>query len=73
MSATKSLHPKSREIRLRNAAVRQGLKLHRVARRDRLALDYGIWYVTNLAGGGRVDIGRSLDEVEHWLTHPEER
>lgn len=67
---------KIRENRLRRMAVRQGLVLKKSARRDHLALDYGMYALVpvehNLLGRGAVS-GRfnlTIDEVEARLTQP---
>jgi len=67
---------KIRENRLRAAAARQGFRLVKSSRRDPLASDYGRWMITDsatsavVAGAGP---SMTLDQVEHWLTHPDER
>lgn len=60
---------KSREIRLRRAASRQGLALQRSRRRDPLAFDYGTYQLATLAGevvasGYAGGYGLSLDAVQ---------
>jgi len=63
---------KARENRLRRMATRQGLKLKRSARRDPLATDYGLYWLSD-AKTGRVKspkAGVSLDEIERYLTSP---
>ncbi|MBR7833486.1 hypothetical protein KDL01_09430 [Actinospica durhamensis] len=59
---------KVREIRLRRAAERQGLKLTRSRRRDERALDYGKYWL--LRGDEKVTPaeGVGLDEIEAYLT-----
>ncbi len=68
---------KVREARLRRMARRQGFVLHRSARRDELALDYNKYWVEEEAGavvyGGPGRDGVTIDAVERWLSHPEER
>jgi hypothetical protein len=63
---------KARENRLRRMAARQGLKLRRSARRDPLAADYGLYWLSD-AKTDRVKspkAGISLDEIERYLTEP---
>jgi hypothetical protein len=67
---------KIRENRLRRMAARQGLVLKKSARRDHLALDYGMYALVpvehNLLGRGAVS-GRfdmTIDQVEERLTQP---
>jgi hypothetical protein len=66
---------KTRETRLRRAADRQGLRLERSRRRDPRAVDYGRYWLLDLATGdvvaGASRIGRpawDLDQVEAYLT-----
>jgi hypothetical protein len=62
---------KVRENRLRRAAARQGLILRKSRRRDPRALDYGNYWLVDLAGNYLVAGGESginLDDVEVWLT-----
>lgn len=70
---------RSRERRLRRAANRQGLNLHKSARRDRFASDYGVYWLTRDVDGvdwrerGPVlggQTGVTLTEVERYLTEP---
>jgi hypothetical protein len=66
-----------RENRLRRAAQRQGVVLHRSRRRDPRALDFGVYYLHEPpARGPRYRSGPedmppdgplSLDQVEAWL------
>ena len=70
-----SPNPKTREIRLRRMAERQGLALHKSRRRDPRALDYDRWTIVDTDTGtvvaGTTHTGRpsfSLDDVEHFLT-----
>jgi hypothetical protein len=65
---------KTREIRLRRAADRQGLRLERSRRRDPRAKDYGRYWLVDLATGdvvaGASPIRRpawTLDQVEAYL------
>ncbi len=76
---------KVRENRLRRTAERQGLAIAKSRRRDRLAKDYGLYWVVD---PGRPDDGRGewpagqhparnfpwgggdLDVVEEYLTQP---
>jgi hypothetical protein len=64
----------AREKRLRRAAVRQGLRLSKSARRDPRASDYGKYRVDNpnlsaaiVAGGSPFDYTLDLDGVEDVL------
>lgn len=69
---------KARENRLRQAAARQRMTLHRSRRRDPRGWDYGrYWLVPDRgpvvgARGRGADLGDppglTLDEVEDWLT-----
>ncbi|MDX3245835.1 hypothetical protein [Streptomyces sp. ME18-1-4] len=64
---------KVRENRLRRMATRQGLNLRRSRRRDRRALDYGLYWLTDSEGVNVVKSeGVSLDEVERYLAGPRE-
>ena len=65
-----STEDKVRENRLRRMADRQGVKLKRSATRDPLAIDYGVYWITDAAGEivyGDAG-GRPLDDVESWLS-----
>ena len=72
---------KTRETRLRRTADRQGMRLERSRRRDPRAVDYGRYWLVDLASGdvvaGASQLGRphwTLDQVEAWLTSdPKER
>jgi hypothetical protein len=67
---------KVRENRLRRMASRQGLVLEKSPRRDRLALDFGLWRVGRKAARGIVwEKGprpgiypATIDEIERRLT-----
>jgi hypothetical protein len=61
---------KTREIRLRRMAERQGLKLHKSRRRDPRALEYGGHWLVNEKGKVRVGgrNGATLDTIEAFLT-----
>ena len=60
---------KIRENRLRRMAARQGLVLTRSRRRDRRALDYGLYWLTNAAGKQvTAPGGASIDQIESYLT-----
>jgi hypothetical protein len=66
---------KTREIRLRRAAQRRGLRLEKSRRRDPYALGYGTYKLTNpstheTVAGDRFHYGLTLDQVEEWL-YPE--
>lgn len=55
---------KIRENRLRRAAARQGLTLHKSRTRDPRALDYGRWRIS----GPGVDVEcEDVDQVEAYL------
>jgi len=61
---------KTREVRLRRMAERQGLVLHKSRRRDPRALDYGHYRL--VAASTDVPVtwegGGTLDEIEAYLT-----
>ena len=64
---------KVRENRLRRAAERQGLFLHKTRRRDPRAIDYGLWMLVDaatntVAAHGAKHEWLTLDEVEEYLT-----
>jgi hypothetical protein len=63
---------KVRENRLRRMADRQGLKLTRSRRRDPLALDYGLYWLTEISSNTMLtpEQGVSIDEIEDRLTRP---
>lgn len=69
-----TLTDKTREVRLRRMADRQGLILQKSRRRDPRALGYGCYQLTdarhNLVAGGSPWGGYSLtlDEIEDYLT-----
>jgi hypothetical protein len=64
---------KVRENRLRRMASRQGLALRRSRRRDRRALDYGLYWLTDASGASVTSFsGVSLDEAERYLSGPRE-
>lgn len=63
---------KVRENKLRRMAGRQGLALARSRRRDTLAIDYGTYRIKD-ANGDSKTADLTLDEAEHWLTHPDQR
>jgi hypothetical protein len=59
---------KIRENRLRRMASRQGLTLTRSRRRDRRALDYGLYWLINAAGEQVTEPGGvSIDQIENYL------
>lgn len=62
---------KIRENRLRRMADRQGLAFHRTRRRDRLALDYGTYYLTR--GRRVVTDNLNLDGIEAYLHGKDDR
>jgi hypothetical protein len=67
---------KVRENRLRRMAERQGLRLVKSRRRDRRAIDYGLYTLVSdrtntVVAGTERTTGRpefTLDDVEAWLT-----
>ena len=64
---------KVRENRLRRAAERQGLFLHKTRRRDPRAIDYGLWMLVDaatntVAAHGAKHEWLTLEEVEEYLT-----
>ena len=59
---------KVREIRLRRAAERQGLRLTRSRRRDVRALDYGKYWLLRDDEAVTPTEGVGLDEIEAYLT-----
>ena len=67
---------KSTEHRLRQMAIRRGLKLVKSPRRDSKAADYGAWLILD-AETGAIVAGVSgfnaprltLDDVERWLNN----
>jgi hypothetical protein len=59
-------YDKVRDNRLRRMAARQGWTLHRSARRDPRALDYGMYWLLRHADGHVSDM-MSMDEVERYL------
>ncbi|MFE3577850.1 hypothetical protein [Streptomyces vinaceus] len=64
---------KVRENRIRRMASRQGLTLRRSRRRDPRAVDYGVYWVTDVNGDYVAGLdGVSLDEVECYLLRPHE-
>ena len=64
---------KSREIRLRRMLDRQGYTLSKSRRRDTLALDYGLYVISNKDGEDVFDAD-GLDDIEKWaLTGPTRR
>lgn len=64
---------KVRENRLRRMASRQGLTLSRSRRRDRRALDYGLYWLSDTSGSNVTSAaGISLDDVERYLTRSHE-
>jgi hypothetical protein len=63
---------RTREIRLRRAAARQGLVLSKSRRRDPRASDFGTFRLTprtGLFGSPWDGVLPSLDEVEDWLVN----
>lgn len=63
---------KTREIRLRRTAQRQGLTLHKSRARDPLAIGHGLFHIADdenvaVAGYGLMGYEMSTDEVEVYL------
>lgn len=62
---------KAREVTLRRAAARQGLRLIKSRRRDARALDYGLYWLVPLQGNQSdpltVENGMTLDQAERRL------
>lgn len=63
---------KTREIRLRRSAQRQGLALHKSRLRDPRAIGYGLFNLSDesnriVAGGDAGGYSMSLDEIEIYL------
>lgn len=63
---------KTREIRLRRTAQRQGLTLHKSRTRDPRAIGHGLFHLADehrciVAGGGPAGYSMSLDDVEVYL------
>jgi hypothetical protein len=65
--ATVTESPKVRENRVRRAAARQGLVLHKSRRRDPRAIDFGEYWL--MAGRDLVPStrGRGLEHIEAYL------
>src|SRR5438105_1269226 len=69
---------KVREARLRRMAKRQGLQLVRSRRRDPLAVDYGRYMIVDPDSNRSVagELGgahaMTIDDVEEWLTSPDD-
>jgi hypothetical protein len=62
---------KIRENRLRRMASRQGLTLTRSRRRDRFAIDYGKYWLSDASGAAiTASSGVGLDEIERILAEP---
>ena len=59
-------YDKVRDNLLRRMAARQGLILHRSARRDTRARDYGLYWLTSSTGAHLTGL-LSMDEIEHYL------
>jgi hypothetical protein len=57
---------KVRENRLRRMAERQGLWIHKSARRDPRAIDFGLWALDN-GVPPRPDYRYTIDEIEKLL------
>ena len=60
-----SQEPRSIEQRLRRTAERRGLKLTKSRRRDPLALDFGVWTLTDAAG--RTVATGSLQDIDAYM------
>lgn len=66
---------KVRENRLRRMAARYGRVLYKSRRRDPRSLDYGSYWLTDASTGRLIlggEWGTSLDEIEEWLTAPDD-
>ena len=68
------MNQKTEEARLRRMADRQGLKLRKSPRRDRLAVDFGMYAIFDLETGGAIHpegpispFSLELDDVHEWL------
>jgi len=65
---SKAVQVKIRENRARRAAERQGLWISKTRRRDRLAPDYGLWFVYDEVTGKLVlRSGLTIAQLERWL------
>lgn len=65
---------KARENRLRRMAERQGLILVKSRRRDPLAVDFGLYWITDRNRMIQTpEQGMDLDDVEAWLSEPAAR
>jgi hypothetical protein len=80
MANVKQPHPRTREMKLRRMAARQGLALVKSRRRDPRALDFGTYWLVDANDPkparshapwiGHPDGFGSLDEVEAFLNRP---
>lgn len=68
----KHIEAKMRENRLRAAAKRQGLELHKSRVRDKRAIGYGVWIIFDPDGivDETAHLG-DLDDIERYLTGDE--
>jgi hypothetical protein len=72
-------YTKSQENTVREAAARQGLRISKSRRRDKLALDYNRWMITGLdgtvvAGAGPTGLpSMTLEQAERWIRDPASR
>jgi hypothetical protein len=72
MDTTTDAAETAREVRLRRAAQRQGLRLHKSRTRDPQAIGYGLFHISDLdnaavAGTGCSGYSMSVDDVEVYL------
>ena len=70
---TKPQHPRTRELRLRRVAAREGLTLSKIRRHDPRAADYGNYRLYRVDGSDAIPTGRAgltLDAVEAHLYRP---
>ena len=64
----KKVRAKVRENRARRAAERQGLWISKTRRRDRLAPDFGLWWIYDAETEKLVlRSGLTLTQLERWL------
>jgi hypothetical protein len=77
MDTTTDAAETAREVRLRRAGERQGLRLHKSRTRDPLAVGYGLFHLTDMqnrlvAGGDLAGHSMSIDDVEVYLAAAED-
>ena len=73
MANSINLSRKVQENRVRRAAERQNLRLHKIRRRDPRATDYGMYHFVHPTREKPVSPLMSLDEAEDWLRWDLER